>query len=174
MTPRRSCSTVTPLKLNVNVKTSPYHDGVGEVTISLALQPHSAELSSHVAIGSGFIKGGLPYTSHFGGHEEGQHALEGRKGNKNIKVTNQEFTYVRFSFSSLKVNEATWGESWRLQVQTSTTRWRLIPAEVGSPQLPQERRRFYEIGSKSKVWILRWSSGIMEVALWSGINLQLT
>lgn len=94
MAPRRSCSTFTPSKLNVNAKRSPYHDGVGEITISLALQPHGAQLSSHVAIRGGFIEGGLPYTSHFGGHEEGQHALEGRKGNTNIKVTNQEFTYT--------------------------------------------------------------------------------
>lgn len=69
----------------LSVETSPYHDGVGEVTIGLALQPHGAELSSHVAIGSGFVKGGLPDASHFRGHKEGQHALESR--NDDIKMS---------------------------------------------------------------------------------------
>lgn len=60
---------------------------MGEITIRLALQTHGAELGSHVAIRGGFIKGGLPYTSHFGGHKEGQHALDGIKGNVQISTT---------------------------------------------------------------------------------------
>lgn len=85
------CFLPAPLKLTfkpqhqqLSVKMSPYHDGVGEVAISLALQPHGAELSSHVAIRGGFVKGGLPDTSHFRGHKEGQHALESRN---NIKMS---------------------------------------------------------------------------------------
>lgn len=57
----------------------PYHDGVGEVAVGLALQPHGAELRGHVAIGGGLVKGGLPDASHFRGHKEGQHALGSRK-----------------------------------------------------------------------------------------------
>lgn len=86
------CFLLAPLKLTLkpqhqqlSVKRSPYHDGVGEVAISLALQPHGAELSSHVAIRGGFVKGGLPDTSHFGGHKEGQHALGSR--NDDIKMS---------------------------------------------------------------------------------------
>lgn len=74
-----------PQHEQLSVKMSPYHDGVGEVAISLALQPHGAELSGHVAIRGGFVKGGLPDTSHFRGHKEGQHALGSR--NDNIKMS---------------------------------------------------------------------------------------
>lgn len=73
-----------PQHQQLSVKMSPYHDGVGEVAISLVLQPHGAELSSHVAIRGGFVQGGLPDTSHFRGHKEGQHALESRN---NIKMS---------------------------------------------------------------------------------------
>lgn len=56
-----------------------------EVTIGLALQPHGVELSGHIAVRGGFVQGGLPDTSHFGGHKEGQHALESR--NDRIKTS---------------------------------------------------------------------------------------
>lgn len=59
---------------------------MGEVTVGLALQPHGAELSSHVALRGGFVKGGLPDTSHFCDHKEGQHALESRKENTKISM----------------------------------------------------------------------------------------
>ena len=47
-----------------------------EVAIGLTLQTHGGELSCYIALWGGFIKGGLPDTSHFGGHEEGQHTLQ--------------------------------------------------------------------------------------------------
>lgn len=57
-----------------------YHDGVGEVAVGLALQTHSGELSSHVAVRGGLVQSGLPDTGHFSGHKEGQHALEEDEG----------------------------------------------------------------------------------------------
>lgn len=65
---------------------SSHHDGVGEVAVSLALQPHGAELSSHVALRGGFVQGGLPDASHFRGHKEGQHALESRNDDTTVSA----------------------------------------------------------------------------------------
>lgn len=55
---------------------------MGEIAIGLALQTHSGELSCHIALWGGLVQGGLPDTSHFCGHEEGQHALQEDKGEK--------------------------------------------------------------------------------------------
>lgn len=59
-----------------------YHDSMGEIAIGLALQTHSGELSCYIALWGGLVQGGLPDTSHFSGHEEGQHTLQEDKGKK--------------------------------------------------------------------------------------------
>lgn len=51
-----------------------------EVAIRLTLQTHSAELSCHIALWSGLVQGGFPDASHFSGHKEGEHALQGGGG----------------------------------------------------------------------------------------------
>lgn len=81
---------------------------MGEITIRLALQTHGAELSSHVAIRGGFIKGGLPYTSHFGGHKEGQHALDGIKENVQISTT----WLKSYKSVELRIHLNVWWDSW--------------------------------------------------------------
>lgn len=62
----------------MNIYTA-YHDSMGKVAVGLALQPHSAELSCHVAFWSGFVQGRLSDTSHLSGHKEGQHTLQKRE-----------------------------------------------------------------------------------------------
>ena len=64
---------------------SPYHDGVGEVSVCLALQAHGAELCGHIALGCGLVQGGLLDASHLGDHKEGQHTLQGGRGNDAIE-----------------------------------------------------------------------------------------
>lgn len=59
---------------------------MGEIAIGLALQTHSAELSGHIALRGGFVQGGLPDTSHFCGHKEGQHTLEKDNKGKQCKT----------------------------------------------------------------------------------------
>lgn len=105
---------------------------MGEITIRLALQTHGAELSSHVAIRGGFIKGGLPYTSHFGGHKEGQHALDGIKGNVQISTT-----WLK-SYKGVKLRihlNMCGGDSWNKSFERTHQCWRLCIHKVAPEHL---------------------------------------
>lgn len=75
-------------------------------------------------------------------------------------------------FSSVNVNEATRGESWRLHVHH-----KVAPDHQQRSDLLSFLRKdagFIKKDPNQRFGSFRWSSGIMEAALWSGINLQLT
>lgn len=75
-------------------------------------------------------------------------------------------------FSSVNVNEATWGESWCLHVHHKVALGQQQRTDVLS--FLRKDAGFRKQDPNQRFGSFRWSSGIMEVALWSGINLQLT
>lgn len=83
-------TTDSPIAVQVSAS---YHDGVGKVAIGLALQTHGGELGCDVALGGGLVQGRLPDASHFGGHEERQHAL-GEDEDKRGEMKHEERRFL--------------------------------------------------------------------------------